>query len=117
MKLSDKYFKYIYWSDEDDCFIGYCPELDIRIHREDNDQVKLYKDLCDTVEFHVKDEQKRGSELPEPELMFKNYSGKFVLRIDPELHRLLDLEAHKKGESINKIVYEKLKESFDNKQV
>lgn len=117
MKLSDKYFKYIYWSEDDSCFIGYCPELDIRIHREDNDQAKLYKDLCEVVEFNVNDEQKRGAELPEPKLMFKKYSGKFIVRTDPELHRQLDMEAHKEGESLNKLVTKKLKESLENNQI
>ena len=117
MKKADKYFKYIYWSDEDGCFIGHFPELEIRIHREDNDQAKLYKDLCDVVEFHVNDEISRKAELPEPKLMFKNYSGKFIVRADPELDRRLDIEAHKTGESLNKIVIKKLKESFDKTQI
>ena len=114
MKLADKYFKYIYWSEEDNCFIGHCPELDIRIHRKDNNEAKLYKELCDVVQFHIEDEKKRGSKLPDPKLMTKKYSGKFIVRIDPELHRRLDLEAYKKGESINKIVAKKLRESLEN---
>ena len=113
MKLADKYYKYIYWSEEDNCFIGHCPELDIRIHREDNNQAKLYKDLCDIVKFHIEDEKKRDAELPPPKLMFKKYSGKFILRIDPELHRRLEIEAYREGESLNKLVAKRLKDSIE----
>ena len=113
MKLADKYFKYIYWSEEDKCFIGHCPELGIRIHRDDNNHAKLYKELCEVVEFHLDDEMGIGTELPEPKLMFKNYSGNFIVRTDPELHRRLDIEAHKTGESLNKLIIKKLKESLN----
>jgi predicted HicB family RNase H-like nuclease len=31
----------------------------------------------------------------------KPYSGKFVVRVEPELHKNITIEAHKKGKSLN----------------
>jgi len=45
----------------------------------------------------------------EPE---KPFSGKFVLRISPELHRQLNLEAKKNNTSINSIIVETLKKAI-----
>lgn len=36
-------------------------------------------------------------------------SGKFVLRLDPELHRLLKAEAERRGESLNTLCVSKIK--------
>ncbi len=27
MKAADRYLKFVLWSDEDDCYVGYCPGL------------------------------------------------------------------------------------------
>ena len=111
-RMADRYLKYIDWSDEDGVYIGHCPELGFRIHREDNNKVKLYKDLCDIVESHVEEElNSENGFLPEPTLLEKNYSGKFVLRTDKDFHRRLTLEASKSGLSLNKFVGKLLKDS------
>ena len=43
---------------------------------------------------------KNGKALPEPSAG-KEYSGKFVLRVDPVLHKLLALRALQEGDSLN----------------
>ena len=42
----------------------------------------------------------------------RNFSGKFNLRISPQLHEKLAIAAQAKGKSINTLVQEALQESF-----
>jgi predicted HicB family RNase H-like nuclease len=42
----------------------------------------------------------------------KPYSGQFVLRIDPHLHRVMSHAAEERGASLNSLIEERLKESF-----
>jgi predicted HicB family RNase H-like nuclease len=39
----------------------------------------------------------------------KPYSGKFLVRVSPEVHRQLMLEARRRGKSLNSYVLEKLR--------
>jgi predicted HicB family RNase H-like nuclease len=42
----------------------------------------------------------------------KPYSGHFVLRIDPQLHRVMSHAAEEQGASLNSLIEDRLKESF-----
>jgi hypothetical protein len=66
MKKSDQYFKWVEWSEEDQVYIGRCPGLVPGIHREDNDQVQLYKELCDLVDEIIEEKEAAGRPLPDP---------------------------------------------------
>ncbi|HEV8541206.1 MAG TPA: toxin-antitoxin system HicB family antitoxin [Verrucomicrobiae bacterium] len=93
-----RYAKFVEWSDEDRCFIGRCPELfSGGVHG--TDEAKVYKELCETVEEWIEILHKDGElpKSPDP----KDYSGKFVLRIEPALHRRLAAKALAAGESLN----------------
>ena len=48
MKTSDKYHKWVEWSEEDQVYIGKCPDLITGIHGDD--PLQVYKDLCEVVE-------------------------------------------------------------------
>ena len=48
-----------------------------------------------------------GESIPEP-ISEKNYSGKFQVRITPELHRRLAIEAAEENVSLNRYVSYKL---------
>jgi predicted HicB family RNase H-like nuclease len=94
-----RYAKFVEWSDEDQCFIGRCPELmGGGVHG--NDEAKVYKELCEAVEEWVELLHKDGAPLPGP-LAGKKFSGKFVLRVEPALHRRLAAKALAAGESLN----------------
>jgi predicted HicB family RNase H-like nuclease len=94
-----RYAKFVEWSDQDRCFIGRCPELmSGGVHG--NDEAKVYKELCETVEEWIELLHNDGSPLPEP-LAGKKFSGKFVLRVEPALHRRLAAKALAAGESLN----------------
>jgi len=93
------YAKFVEWSDEDQCFIGRCPGLfDGAVHG--NDEAAVYKELCETVEEWIEILNKDGLPLPKAAAN-KQYSGKFVVRVEPSVHRRLALKARAEGESLN----------------
>ncbi len=51
--------------------------------------------------------KKNGEEIPQP-LSGKNYSGKFMVRVPPEVHRNLAIQAAESGVSINRLVSSRL---------
>jgi predicted HicB family RNase H-like nuclease len=99
-ELAARYVKYVEWSEEDRCFVGRCPELfSGAVHG--TDEAKVYAELCETVEEWIELLHKDGAPLPEPLSDQKDFSGKFVLRVDPALHRRLAAKALASGESLN----------------
>lgn len=67
MKGSDRYHKWIEWSQEDQVYIGKCPDLITGIHGDD--PVKLYGELCEVVDDVIRhleaDEKLMSYERPE----------------------------------------------------
>ncbi len=55
----------------------------------------------------IKDMKKNGEPIPEP-LSFQRYSGKFVVRVPPEVHRELAIEAAEENVSLNRLVNARL---------
>lgn len=101
-KLAAQYPKFVEWSDEDKIFIGRCPMLfSGGVHG--NDEAKVYKELCEAAEEWVAMLHRDGKILPSAKAG-KEFSGKFVVRIDPSLHQRLALKAMARGESLNKLV-------------
>ena len=68
MKTSDKYHKWVEWSEEDQVYIGKCPDLITGIHGNDPQQV--YRDLCKVIEdvIHHFDSEKRPLPFPQVRL-------------------------------------------------
>lgn len=93
------YTKIVEWSAEDGCFVGSAPPL-IGPCCHGQDEAKVYAELCQIAEEWVELLQGDGHKLPEP-LSAKKFSGKFVLRVEPALHRRLALKAMAAGESLN----------------
>jgi predicted HicB family RNase H-like nuclease len=94
-----RYMKIVEWSDEDGCFVGSAPPL-IGPCCHGKDEAKVYAQLCRIVEEWVEILESDGRELPEP-LAGKKFSGKFVLRVEPAIHRRLAAKALAAGESLN----------------
>jgi predicted HicB family RNase H-like nuclease len=100
------YTKMVEWSEEDNCFVGRCPEImGGGVHG--NDEAKVYAELCQAVEEMIELIHTDGRALPEP-LAGKKFSGKFVLRVEPSLHRRLAAKALASGESLNSFCAKKL---------
>ena len=64
MKTSDQYHKWVEWSDEDQVYVGKCPDLITGIHGDD--PVQLYAELCQVVEEVVGHFESSGRTLPAP---------------------------------------------------
>ncbi len=94
-----RYMKIVEWSDEDGCFVGSAPPL-VGQCCHGQDEAKVYAELCRIVEEWVKTLDSDGRELPEP-LAARKFSGKFVLRVEPAMHRRLAAKALAAGESLN----------------
>ena len=93
------YAKFVEWSDEDQCFIGRCPEIMAGgVHG--GDEARVYAELCQAVEEMVGLIHADGHAMPDP-LGKKDFSGKFVLRVEPAMHRRLAAKALAAGESLN----------------
>jgi predicted HicB family RNase H-like nuclease len=104
-KLASQYVKFVEWSDEDKVYIGRCPELfGGGVHGDD--PVKVFEELCIAVEDVLENQlkaQKKPSKSAPPK-----YSGRFVLRVDPHLHRAIAVQAEKNGVSLNQYILKKL---------
>jgi predicted HicB family RNase H-like nuclease len=108
MKTSDRYLKIVEWSEEDKCYVGTCPGLMLGgIHGAD--EAKVYRELCQAVEEWIEIYRKEGHPLPAA-TAGKDYSGKFVVRVGPELHKALAVDAFRRGESLNTYCVQLLRE-------
>ena len=63
--LAGKYPKIVIWSDEDNCYIGTCPDLFYGGVHGDN-PIEVFKELCEVVEEWIEIYEKDGQPLPIP---------------------------------------------------
>jgi predicted HicB family RNase H-like nuclease len=79
----------------------------ISFHASNLPDIKqAFKDIIDTYLKACEEEGIKPS---------KSYSGKFNLRINPDLHRELSIEAAQEGVSLNDLTEQLLKSSLSNK--
>ena len=109
--MSEKYSYRIQWSDEDASFIGLCAEFPSLSWIADT-QNGAFKGICKLVEDVLADMAKNGEDIPEP-LSTRSFSGKFMVRVPPELHRELILKAAEAHISLNRYVTTKLADLRD----
>lgn len=108
MKARDRYIKIVEWSEADGCYVGTCPGLmSGGVHGRDDRAV--YAELCQVVDEWVRIQEEDGDPLPPP-TAGKAYSGRFVLRVGPEMHKELALAALRAGESLNRYCVETLRD-------
>ncbi|HEY5864096.1 MAG TPA: toxin-antitoxin system HicB family antitoxin [Candidatus Tectomicrobia bacterium] len=102
----DRYTYRVTWSEEDNEHVGLCAEFPSLswLARTPEDALKGIRKVVADV---VADLAARGEALPEP-IATKQYSGKFMVRVPPDLHRRLALEAAEAGVSLNRIASAKL---------
>ena len=67
----------------------------------------MVQGLLALVEEVLQDMKENGEAIPEP-LSAKEYSGKFQVRIPPEQHRNLAIQAAEQGVSLNRFVSSKV---------
>ncbi len=62
MKKGDRYFEWVEWSQEDQAYLGRCP--DVITVKHGDDPVTLFADLCEVVEEDLEDLEAHGRPLP-----------------------------------------------------
>ncbi len=102
----DHYTYRVTWSPEDSEHVGLCAEFPSLSWLARTPDAAL-KGIRAIVAETVADMAKSGENIPEP-LAEKRYSGEFRVRIPPELHRVLAMQAAEQGVSLNRLVSMKL---------
>ena len=96
----------VVWSAEDQEFVATCAEFP-SLSWLDADQFAALRGLEELVADVVVDLRTEGEEVPRP-LAERTYSGKLNLRLGPDLHRQVALEAAEAGMSINSYLVRKV---------
>ncbi|GAA5112792.1 type II toxin-antitoxin system HicB family antitoxin [Bartonella jaculi] len=105
--MNNNHYTYrVFWSPEDEEYVGLCAEFP-SLSWLDAQAEKALKGIMDLVSEVVEDIQHNGEQVPIP-LSYGKYSGKFQLRIPPELHRQLAIQAAENGVSLNRYISSKL---------
>ncbi|MEL4894900.1 type II toxin-antitoxin system HicB family antitoxin [Crocosphaera sp. Alani8] len=102
----DHYSYRVTWSVEDSEFVGLCAEYP-SLSYLDEDRYAAIEGITNLVKDIVADLEANGEKVPEP-IAERSYSGKFQVRIPPELHRKLAIEAAEENVSLNRYVSHKL---------
>ena len=104
--MNDRYTYRVTWSEEDGMYIGLCAEFSLLSHLADTPE-EAFTGIRDLVAFCVGDLRKEGAPIPEP-LSVRSYSGVITLRVPPETHRALAMDAAEAGVSMNRLATERL---------
>lgn len=105
-KEIDRYTYRVTWSEEDGEHVGLCAEFP-SLSRLDKNPEKAIAGIRKLVRACVKDMASNKEPVPEP-LSARSFSGKFMVRVPPETHRMLAIQAAESGVSLNRLVASKL---------
>ena len=103
---TDKYTYRVTWSEEDGEFIGLCAEFPSLSWLATSPE-KALKGIRSIVNQTIDDMRLNKEVIPLP-ISTRQYSGKFMVRVPPEVHRHLAIEAAESGVSLNRIASVKL---------
>lgn len=105
--MNIKHYTYrVTWSSEDEQHVGLCVEFPSLSWLADDPQTAL--DGIITIVAEVVNDLKENKENVPVPLSERTYSGEFRVRIPPEVHRSLVIEASEKGISMNRLANAKL---------
>lgn len=105
--IDPKHYTYrVIWSAEDGEFVGLCAEFPSLSHLDDT-QLGALSGIADLVADIVTDMLASGEAPPAP-IADRHYSGRFQVRITPELHRRLAIRAAEAKVSLNRLVSDQL---------
>lgn len=102
----DHYTYRVTWSAEDGEHLGLCAEFPSLSWLAPTPEAAL-AGVRKTVRQVVADMTSQGEQAPVP-MAERSYSGEFRVRIPPEQHRRLALQATEQGVSLNRLVSSKL---------
>jgi len=103
---NDRYTYRIIWSEDDREYVGLCTEFPSLSWLGKTPEAAL-KGIREVDEGVIKDMRRAGEEIPQP-ISSRRFSGKFMVRVPPEVHRNLAIQAAEAGVSLNRIAGSKL---------
>ena len=103
---NDRYTYRVTWSDEDKEYVGLCAEFPSLSWLADTQEEAL-RGINNVVAEVISDMLSSNEPIPEP-FANKRYSGKFTVRIPPDVHRDLTIQAAEAKVSFNRLVSAKL---------
>ncbi len=96
------YFGKVEFDDEANIFYGEVINLRDVVTFQGETVKELRKAFRESVDDYLEFCAGRGEDPEKP------YSGKFVVRVDPELHKTISIQARKNGKSLNAWVHDTL---------
>ena len=105
----DRYTYRVTWSEEDQEHVGLCAEFPSLSWLAETPEEAL-AGIRQLVAQVVADLQSNQELVPKP-LAVRSFSGRFVVRIPPELHRQLAIDAAEAGVSLNRLAGTRLSQS------
>lgn len=107
MALKNDHYTYrVTWSEDDNEYVGLCSEFS-SLSWLSNTPESALKGIRNVVADVIKDMKVNNEPIPEP-IAVKHYSGKFMVRVPPEVHRDLAIKAAEAGVSLNRLASSKL---------
>jgi predicted HicB family RNase H-like nuclease len=105
--MDARFYTYrVFWSDEDEEFVGLCAEFP-GMSWLDGEQGTALNGIVQLVQACIDDLVSKGEPIPDP-ISKREYSGKFMVRVPPDQHRELAIQAAEQGVSLNRLVSSKL---------
>jgi predicted HicB family RNase H-like nuclease len=103
---ADKYTYRVLWSEEDKEYVGRCLEFPSLSHLV-RTQVKAFAGIVTLVAGVLKDMHTAKEESPIP-MSIRQFKGNIAVRVPPDRHRELVMEAAEAGVSLNRLISDKL---------
>ena len=103
---NDRYTYRVTWSEDDNEYVGLCAEFSSLSWLSGTPEAAL-KGIRKLVAEIISDMESNDEIIPEP-IACRQYSGKFMVRVPPEVHRNLAIRAAESGISLNRVVSLKL---------
>lgn len=102
----DKFTYRVTWSDDDNEYAGLCAEFPSLSWLAKTPESAL-KGIRKVVDDVMRDMHKKGETIPEP-ISSRHFSGKFMVRVPPQVHQKLAIQAAEFGVSLNRLASAKL---------
>ena len=103
---NDRYTYRVTWSEEDREYVGSCAEFPSLSWLSGSQEAAL-KGIRDVVAEVIVDMKSNKEPVPEP-IATRRYSGKFTVRVTPDIHRQLVIQAAEAKVSFNRLISGKL---------
>ena len=103
---NNKYTYRVTWSEEDGEYVGLCAEFPSLSWLARTPEAAL-KGIRRLVSKVIADMIQNAEPIPDP-IATKQFSGKFMVRVPPDVHRQLAIQAAEAGVSLNRLASAKL---------